>query len=225
MRVLVVDDEHNITGFLSVSLSREGHEVRVGYSAEEFLRQARAFHPDIILLDIMMPGEMSGLDALRLLRRESDVPVILITAKGEEVDKVLGLEYADDYVVKPFGVPEILARMRAVLRRARPHPEAPAGPIRAGDLLINPETREASFAGRLLPLTLTEYGILSALAAHPGRVFPRDELVERVWGPDVYVDPRTLDVHIRSLRRKLEPDPAEPAHLLTVRGVGFRYVG
>ena len=122
MRVLVVDDEHNITGFLSVSLSREGHEVRVGYSAEEFLRQARAFIADIILLDIMMPGEMSGLDALRLLRRESDVPVILITAKGEEVDKVLGLEYADDYVVKPFGVPEI----RAPTRRRRPAPSAPA---------------------------------------------------------------------------------------------------
>jgi DNA-binding response OmpR family regulator len=223
-KILVVDDERNITEFLRAALAREGYEVRLGFSAEDFLRQVRAWRPDLVLLDIMMPGEMSGLDALRLLRRDSDVPVILVTAKAEEAEKVLGLEYADDYVTKPFGVPEMLARLRAVLRRARPRTDERAEePILAGDLRIDPQTREVLFAGQTLGLTLTEYGLLSTLAAHPGRVFPREELIARVWGQDVYVDPRTLDVHIRSLRRKLEPDPAAPQYLLTVRGVGYRW--
>lgn len=224
-KVLVVDDECNITQVLRAALSREGYDVRLGNDAEEFLRLTRAWRPDIILLDIMMPGEMSGLDALRLLRRESDVPVILVSARDEEADRVLGLEYADDYIVKPFRMPETLARVRAVLRRIRSKPAGKIhSPIRAGDLCIDLETREVTCGGRLLQLTLTEFGILSALAAHPSRVLSRDELIASVWGPDVYIDPRTLDVHIRALRRKLERDPAAPEHLITVRGIGYRYV-
>ncbi len=224
MKVLVVDDEALITLNLETALAMVGHEVRVARDAEGLLAQARVWRPDIIVLDVVMPGKMNGLDALRFLRRESDVPVILMSALGQDHDKVLGLEYADDYLVKPFSSAELVARIRAVLRRADPRPqEASAGTIHAGELTIDQDACQAHYAGRPLSLTPTEYRILCLLAAHPGRVFSRDHLMERIWGHSAYVDPHALDVHIRGLRSKLEPDPARPLHVVTVRGMGFRY--
>ena len=225
MKVLVVDDDPVVTEAIQSVLRMEGYEVAVRNNGAGCIAEARAWRPDLVLLDIMMPGRMSGLDVLRVLRRDSDLPVILISARAEDSYKVLGLEYADDYLVKPFSMPEMLGRIRAVMRRAAPR--APAEPTHltpAGDLRINTETREVTHGKRQLTLTPLEFALLRVLAARPGRVFPRDELIAQVWGADVYVDPRTLAVHIRALRRKLEDDPARPEHLLTVRGVGFRYV-
>ncbi|NLC56537.1 MAG: response regulator transcription factor [Armatimonadetes bacterium] len=225
MKVLVVDDEVDLAEAVREVLSAEGFTVRLAHNAESGLALLRTWQPDAVLLDIMMPGSMTGLDALRALRPESDVPVILMSARGQEHDKVLGLEYADDYLVKPFSNAEMVARLRAVLRRAGARAADPsAGVSRAGELAINLETGEAVFGNRPLPLTPTEYRILSILAARPGRLYPRDELMARVWGEDAYVDPHALDVHIRGLRSKLEPNPSRPAHVVTVRGMGVRYV-
>lgn len=221
MKVLVVDDDPAISGSLRRVLQMEGYEVSVRDTATGCLAEVRAWRPDLILLDIMMPGGMTGLDALRILRKETDLPVILITAYSEDAYKVLGLEYADDYLVKPFSMPEMLGRIRAVMRRARLN-SARTAVVEVGDLRIDTETREVTLGGRIIPLTPKEFDILLVLASRPNRVFTRDELSERVWGPNEYVDPRTLAVHIGTLRRKLADDPKRPSRVLTVRGVGFR---
>jgi DNA-binding response OmpR family regulator len=221
MKVLVADDDPVITESLRRVLQMEGYEVSVRSSATGCLAEVRAWRPDLILLDIMMPGGMTGLDALRIMRKETDLPVILITGHSEDAYKVLGLEYADDYLVKPFSMPEMLGRIRAVMRRARPNSERVAV-VEAGDLRIEPETRQVTLAGQSVPLTPKEFDILLVLASRPNRVFTRDEIAERVWGPDEYVDPRTLAVHIGSLRRKLADDPKSPSRIMTIRGVGFR---
>lgn len=226
MKVLIVDDDDIITDALQEALERDSMEVRAAHDAEGFLAVARAWNPDMVLLDIEMPGSMTGLDALRMLRRESNVPVLLITGRAGDADKALGLEYADDYMVKPVSIVELRARIRAVLRRTSQQAgeKEERRVLYVGDLMVDLDAHEASFAGRALTLTATEFKILSVLAGSAGRVYPRDELIERVWGPGTYIDPHALDVHIGSLRRKLEPDPSCPAHLQTLRGVGFRYV-
>lgn len=225
MRVLVVDDEVLLAEALQEVLTQEGYEARTAASAEAGLALVRLWAPDLILLDIALPGGMSGFDLLRALRRDSDVPVILLSGRGGEADKVLGLEYADDYVVKPVGGAELVARVRALMRRAAPRarPEA-SGAIEVGALYVNLTSCEVALAGMPLSLTPTEFRILSVLAGQPGRVFSRDVLMARIWGEDAHVHPHTLDVHIRGLRRKLEPDPSSPVHIVTVRGMGFRYV-
>ena len=225
MHVLVVDDDSLITEALRDALATEGYIIRTAHDAAGCLSEARTWRPDIILLDIMMPGGMTGLDALRILRRESNVPVILMSARGRDHDKVLGLEYADDYVVKPFSSVEILARVRAVMRRTSTrHPEEPAGTIVVGDLTINAQTHEVHRDGRAVSLTPTEFRVLLVLTGRAGRLYTRQELIAGVWGGSTLVDPKALDVHIHGLRHKIEADPSNPAHVVNVRGEGFRYV-
>ncbi|HEX2999235.1 MAG TPA: response regulator transcription factor [Armatimonadota bacterium] len=223
MKVLLIDDDILVARNTQEILTLKGYEVRIGHSAEEFLALARAWDPAIVLLDVVMPGEMTGLDALRLFRKDSDVPVILVTGLKEDADKAIGLEYADDYLVKPFSHVELVARIGAVLRRAGKS-NTPPREIHAGALCINQETHTVTYNGKVLSLTPIEYKFLSTLSAQPNRVFSREALTESVWGVDVYVDPHTLDVHIAALRRKLEPDAKQPRHLITLRGLGFRYI-
>jgi two-component system response regulator MtrA len=223
MKVLVVDDEPVITDPIRTVLQMEGYQVCVRATAAACLVAVRTWRPDLILLDIMMPGGMTGLDALRIIRQETDLPVILITARSEDAYKVLGLEYADDYLVKPFTMPEMLSRIRAVMRRVHPRPAREAT-IEAGDLRIDLDARLVTLAGRVISLTPKEFDILLTLASRPNRVFTHEELAERAWGPNEYVSPRTLAVHVGAVRRKLGGGAGRPSPILTVRGVGFRFV-
>jgi DNA-binding response OmpR family regulator len=189
------------------------------------LELARRKRPDLVLLDVMMP-EMDGLEVCRRLRARSSVPIIMLTAKSEEIDKVLGLELgADDYITKPFSMREFRSRVKAALRRAgmaRPDDEEEP-PIEVRSLRIDPSKRAVSLDGKPITTTYVEFEILAALAANPGRVYTRDMLLSRVWGDSAYRDPRTIDVHIRHLREKLEADAKEPEYIFTVRGVGYRF--
>ena len=220
-RVLVVDDEPAIRESLAFALKREG----LGVLEAASLREARAQvdeKPDLIILDLVLP-DGNGLDFLRALRSGSDVPVIVLTSRDDETDRVLGLEMgADDYVLKPFSPREVTARVRAVLRRAvsRPAPEETA--LRAGAFSVDPRTRRASVAGSELALSRTEFNLLAVFLGSPGRVFERSQLLEAVWGSDVVVGDRTVDVHIKALRRKIEEAGGDPRALETVRGVGYR---
>jgi len=222
-RVLVVDDEPAIRESLAFALKRDGFGVLLASS----LKEARALQDeqaDLIILDLVLP-DGNGLDFLRWLRGQTDVPVIVLTSRDEETDRVLGLEMgADDYVVKPFSPREVAARVRAVLRRAvaRPQASEEEKPLRAGTLLIDPRTRKASVAGAELLLSRTEFNLLAAFLRSPGRVFERSQLLDAVWGSDVTVGDRTVDVHVKALRRKLEEAGGDSRVLETVRGVGYR---
>ena len=220
-RVLVVDDEPAIRESLAFALKREGFAVLEAAS----LREARALideQAELIILDLVLP-DGNGLDFLRALRSRSDIPVIVLTSRDDETDRVLGLEMgADDYVLKPFSPREVTARVRAVLRRAtsRPAPEQTA--LRAGAFSVDPRTRRASVASSELALSRTEFNLLTVFLGSPGRVFERSQLLELVWGSDVVVGDRTVDVHIQALRRKIEEAGGDPRALETVRGVGYR---
>ena len=220
-RVLVVDDEPAIRESLAFALKREGFAVLEAAS----LREARALideQAELIILDLVLP-DGNGLDFLRALRSRSDIPVIVLTSRDDETDRVLGLEMgADDYVLKPFSPREVTARVRAVLRRAtsRPAPEQTA--LRAGAFSVDPRTRRASVASSELALSRTEFNLLTVFLGSPGRVFERSQLLELVWGSDVVVGDRTVDVHIKALRRKIEEAGGDPRALETVRGVGYR---
>ncbi len=222
-RVLVVDDEPGIVELVQYNLEREGFLVSVEGDGIAALARAKADVPDLIVLDVMLPG-MSGLDVCRNLRQFTDVPVILLTARKDEVDRVLGLELgADDYVTKPFSPRELVARIKAILRRSAKPRESTDGLVSAHGLVINPERRNVAVDGREVGLTFTEFELLHIMARHPGRAFTRDELLARVWGEDYYGDVRTVDVHIRHLREKLEEGTATPRFIETVRGVGYRF--
>jgi DNA-binding response OmpR family regulator len=224
-RILLVDDEQSVQTLLAYPLRKEGYEVVPALDGLEALNRAANQTFDLIVLDVMLP-KVDGFEVCRQLRARSSTPIIMLTAKGEEFDKVLGLELgADDYITKPFSVREFRSRVKAVLRRADRGREEDIveEPIEEGDLLIDFERRSVHMDGGEVRLTYVEFEILAALARAPGRVFSRQALLERVWGDSAYRDPRTVDVHIRHLREKLEQDPREPEFIQTVRGVGYRF--
>ena len=227
-KILVVEDEENLLEALRYNLEREGYAVFTASDGETGLEIARSESPDLIILDIMLP-RMDGLEVCRILRRESGVLILMLTAKGEEVDRVVGLELgADDYVTKPFSVRELLARVKAMLRRSTgitgvQAGSADSGVLEAGDLALDTVAHTANIGGSELDLKPREFELLSLLMANPGRAFTRDQLLERLWGHDYIGDARTVDVHIRWLREKIEPEPGSPMRIITIRGVGYRF--
>lgn len=221
-KVLVVDDELAIVELVSYNLSREGFEVISECDGTNAVARAEKDHPDLIVLDVMLPS-MSGLEVCRSLRRVTDVPIIMLTARKEEMDRVLGLELgADDYVTKPFSPRELVARVKAILRRSQNKARDSEG-IEAKGLVVNPERREVWLHGTPLNLTFTEFELLHIMAQNPGRAFSREDLLAKVWGHDFFGDARTVDVHVRHLREKLQEDPTTPNFIETVRGVGYRF--
>ena len=222
-RVLVVDDDAKTVELVKLYLNRDGYKVLTAYNGVEALRLAREGHPDLIVLDLMLPG-IDGFEVCRTLRDESDVPIIMLTARTTDQDKLTGLGLgADDYVTKPFSPKELAARIRAVLRRL-PGERGPAE-IKRGEITVNFFKHEASLAGRALNLTTVEFKLLGVLVKEPGRVFSREQLIEKALGYDFEGFDRTIDVHILNLRRKLEPDPIHPRYIKTVYGAGYKFVG
>jgi len=223
-RILLVDDEESIQALLTYPLRKEGYEVVVASDGREGLDRFAESRFDLVVLDVMMP-RIDGIEVCRRLRARSQVPIIMLTARDDEVDKVLGLEIgADDYITKPFSVREFRSRVKAALRRTRFSGDEPAeGPIEAGALTIDPPRRQVTVRGEPVELTYVEFELLAALARSPGHVFDRAALLERIWGDSAYRDPRTIDVHIRHLREKIEAEPRTPEFLLTVRGAGYRF--
>ena len=221
--VLVVEDDPSIAMGLEMNLTAEGYRVLVADDGERGLELARAGGIDLIVLDVMLP-KLNGFELLRTLRGERHtMPVIMLSARGAEMDKVMGLELgAEDYVTKPFGLAELLARVKAALRREARHRSE--GAIRAGDLSIDAATREVRHDGNLVDLTATEFDVLLCLVESGGRVLSREQIQAKVWGPNHHGTPRTIDNFVLQLRNKLEKDPADPRHLVTVRGVGYRFV-
>jgi DNA-binding response OmpR family regulator len=227
--VLIVEDDQTLLDVLKYNLNKEGYQVLTAADGTQAVETARSKKPDLIILDVMLP-KMDGYEVCRILRGEMTVPILMLTAKTEEIDKVVGLELgADDYMTKPFSMRELLARVRAMLRRAEMMKkeamvsERTSPPFRVGDLEIDTSRRRVSRAGVIMDLSRTEFALLEFLARNQGQVFSRDHLLERVWGYDYAGDTRTVDVHIRWLRQKIEVDPAHPQHLLTVRGVGYKF--
>jgi len=222
-KVLVVDDEPDIAELVVYNLRKEGFEVSSAPDGEEALARIRKGTFDFIILDLMLPG-IKGMELCRILRNDpktKDLPVIMLTAKGDEVDRILGLETgADDYLAKPFSPRELVARVKAVLRRTGERP-AGAGAIRIGDLLINRETYSVSKGGKPLALSSTEFKLLLYLVERKGKVFSRDQLLDAVWKDEAFVEPRTVDVHIRRLRTQIEDDPSVPKYIKTRRGIGY----
>ena len=225
-RILVVDDEPPIVDVLVYSLERASYEVLIARDGKEALDKARGEDPDLIILDLMLPY-LDGLEVCRALRRERDVPIIMLTARDSEVDRVVGLELgADDYVVKPFSVRELVARVGSVLRRAAPRgPEASTEPVRVGNLTVDVARHEASWQGTEVTLTALEFELLHALAQHAGQVLSREQLLGLVWGYDYYGDLRVVDAAIKRLRSKLHQVAPEDDPILTVRGVGYKLAG
>jgi DNA-binding response OmpR family regulator len=220
--ILVVDDEPEIVRFVRAYLENAGYRVVTASEGQEALFVARHEKPDLVILDLMMPG-MGGWDFFRRYRQERDTPVIMLTARVEESDQVLGLELgADDYVTKPFSPRALVARVRAVLRRAQGEP-APAAVLRSGEIVLDREAHAVTVGGQAVALTPTEFDLLEVLMATPGRVFTRPELLDRVLGDEADVFERTIDAHVKNLRRKIEPDPAEPRYVLTARGAGYKF--
>jgi len=224
-RILLVDDEQPIQTLLSFPLQRDGYEVVMAGDGQEALTRFSEQPFDLVVLDLMLP-KVDGLEVCRRMRARSAVPIIMLTAKSEEIDKVLGLELgADDYITKPFSMREFRSRVKAALRRsgmARTDSDDER-PIEVRGLRIDPGKRTVARDGEVVQTTYVEFEILAALARSPGRVFTRDMLLARVWGDSAYRDPRTIDVHIRHLREKLETEPKHPELILTVRGVGYRF--
>jgi DNA-binding response OmpR family regulator len=224
-RILLVDDEQSVQTLLAYPLNKEGYEVVTARDGREALDRFAEQRFDLVVLDIMLPT-LDGIEVCRRMRSRSRVPIIMLTAKDDEIDKVLGLEIgADDYITKPFSVREFRSRVRAALRRSEMVGGRPGGeePIVIGGLKIDFERRAVSMRDEDLRLTYVEFEVLAALARSPGRVHTREMLLEQVWGDSAYRDSRTIDVHIRHLREKLERDPRSPEYLLTVRGVGYRF--
>ena len=225
--VFVVEDEESFIEALEIGLKREGLKVHVARDGAEALSMFDGVKPDIVLLDVMLP-KLSGTDVCRELRKKSQVPIIMVSAKGSEIDTVVGLEVgADDYIVKPYRLRELVARIRAALRRSSLTPteidEVGYGTVRIGDISIDPEQHVVTVRGTVTKLPLKEFELLYVLIANAGRVMTRETLIDRVWGTDYYGDTKTLDVHIKRLRSKIEADPANPSQVVTIRGLGYKY--
>ncbi|MEP7214716.1 MAG: response regulator transcription factor [Anaerolineaceae bacterium] len=226
-RILVVEDEETLLFALAHNLQHAGYTVLTAARGDDGLKLARDQKPDLIVLDVMLPG-VDGIQVCRLLRRDSTVPIIMLTALGGEGDRVAGLDTgADDYLPKPFGMRELLARVRALLRRTAPHStEALIAPVVAtGDLALDPERRELARGGKVVRMKPKEFDLLLFFAQHRGRVFSREQILNEVWGHDFYGGPRTVDVHVRWLRQKIETDAGNPLRLRTVRGSGYLFEG
>jgi DNA-binding response OmpR family regulator len=224
LRILVIEDDESITLGLCMNLEAEGYEVSIAMDGDEGLSRARVDPPDLMILDVMLP-KVNGFEVVRTLRAEGcTVPIIMLSARGAEMDKVMGLELgAEDYITKPFSLAELFARVTAVLRRDRIARPSSDGVVRAGELEINSATRQVKRNGELVALTATEFEVLWCLVHAAGRVLTREQILARVWGPGHHGTPRTIDNFLAQLRSKLEVDPADPRHLLTVRGVGYRF--
>jgi two-component system, OmpR family, response regulator RegX3 len=222
--VLVVEDEESFIEALNVGLAREGFRVQIARDGADALEMFDAVRPDVVLLDVMLP-KISGIDVCRELRKRSRVPIIMVTAKGSEIDTVVGLEVgADDYVTKPYRIRELVARMRAVMRRSAEREEdLPFDAMQVGDVALDPERHEVRIRGELTRLPLKEFELLHVLLANAGRVMTREQLIDRVWGSDYVGDTKTLDVHVKRLRSKVETDPAHPERIVTIRGLGYKY--
>ncbi|GAA6527388.1 response regulator transcription factor [Intrasporangium sp. DVR] len=222
-RILIVEDEVSFSDPLSYLLRKEGYDVAVAETGPDGLAEFDKNGADLVLLDLMLPG-LSGIDVCRALRQRSSVPVIMLTAKDSEIDKVVGLEIgADDYVTKPYSSRELLARVKAVLRRLAEPEDLLPPTIEVGPVRMDVERHTVSVNGRPTPLPLKEFELLEMLLRNAGRVLTRMQLIDRVWGSDYVGDTKTLDVHIKRLRAKLEPDPANPVHIVTVRGLGYKF--
>jgi two-component system response regulator RegX3 len=225
--VLLVEDEESFVDALLVGLKREGFRVEVARDGYEAIERFDIVRPDIVLLDVMLP-RISGIDVCRQLRKKTQVPIIMVTAKGSEIDTVVGLEVgADDYVTKPYRIRELVARMRAVLRRnaatTTPVADISIGSIVVGDVSLDPDEHRVLVDGEPMSLPLKEFELLHLLLATAGRVLPREVLIDRVWGTDYVGDTKTLDVHVKRLRSKIEADPANPTRIVTIRGLGYKY--
>ncbi|MDE0614113.1 MAG: response regulator transcription factor [bacterium] len=225
-RVLIVEDEESFVEALTVGLTREGFTVNVARDGKEALDLFNSYSPDIVLLDVMLPL-VSGVDVCRQIRSSSQVPIIMVTAKGEEIDAVVGLEVgADDYVTKPYRLRELISRMRSLLRRSRWTAESETlqgDVIEVGDVTVDPERHEVFVRGEPIELPLKEFDLLELLLTNAGRVLTRDALIDQVWGSDYVGDTKTLDVHIKRLRSKIEDDPSNPCRIVTIRGLGYKY--
>jgi len=223
--ILVVEDERDIADLVKYHLEKAGFPARVMGDGKQALDLIARDHPDLLILDLMLPG-LDGLEVCRRLRGNTatrSIPIIMLTAKAEEVDRIVGLEMgADDYVPKPFSPRELVARVKAVLRRTTAPPPTAEAPLAAGDLHLDPARHEATKGGRALSLSAVEFRLLEFLIRHRGRVYTRTQLLDQVWGQDRFVEPRTVDVHIRRLRQKVEDDPTRPTLILTVRGLGYK---
>ena len=222
--ILLVDDEDSVQKLLAYPLERDGFRVLQARDGEEALARFAVEHVDLVVLDLMLP-KLDGLEVCKRLRAESEVPIIMLTARDDELDKVVGLELgADDYITKPFSIREFRSRVRALLRRASAgRSNGQQDVISAHGLTIDVGRRSVEIAERPVQLTYVEFELLRTLASHPGRVYSRRMLLESLWGAADYREPRTIDVHVRHLREKLEADPADPEYILTVRGVGYRF--
>ena len=227
-KILVVEDDVNLLETLKYNLRKEGYDVATASDGEQALEVARREKPDLLILDIMLP-KMSGFEVCRILRKEMTVPILMLTAKANEMDKIVGLEIgADDYMTKPFSMRELLARVRAMLRRSKiteATSAAESGPLKIGDLKVDISRHRVSLSETALELSPKEFDLLVFLAKNKGLVFSREQLLEKVWGYDYAGGTRTVDVHIRWLRRKIEADPARPKYIITVRGTGYKLEG
>jgi len=222
-RILIVEDEVSFSDPLSYLLKKEGYDVAVAETGPDGLAEFDKNGADLVLLDLMLPG-LSGVDVCRALRQRSSVPVIMLTAKDSEIDKVVGLEIgADDYVTKPYSSRELLARVKAVLRRLAEPEDLLPSTLEAGPVRMDVERHTVSVQGRSASLPLKEFELLEMLLRNSGRVLTRMQLIDRVWGSDYVGDTKTLDVHVKRLRAKIEPDPANPVHIVTVRGLGYKF--
>jgi DNA-binding response OmpR family regulator len=220
--VLVVDDEKTLVKALTFNLEKEGFRVEQAYDGEEALQKVFALKPDIVVLDLMLP-QVDGFEVCRRIRKKTDVPIIMLTARSEDIDKVLGLELgADDYLTKPFNSRELVARIKAILRRSLFREEETKKNIQIGNLQVDLLQHRVRLSGKDIGLTSKEFALLSFLVANAGNVYSREQLLEQVWGYDYYGDVRTVDVHIRHLREKLEQDPGNPNLILTVWGTGYK---
>lgn len=225
--ILIVEDDPNLLHTLQYNLNQEGYATLTATDGEAGLRMASRMSPDLVILDVMLPG-LDGFEACRILRRQSEAPVIMLTARGEEVDRLRGLEHADDYVTKPFSMPELLARVRNLLRRASSQASDFAGRseiIRSEDLTIDQISHSVTLGDKTLDMKPREFSLLTLLASNKGRAFTRNQILERLWGHDYIGDSRTVDVHVRWLREKIELDPSKPRRIVTIRGLGYRFDG
>lgn len=223
MKVLLVDDEPTILETVENKLRKEGYSVFTAESAEDGLRLYKQVKPDLLILDVMLP-QRSGFELCKVIRRDSSTPIIFLTAKADEDARVAGLELgADDYVTKPFNLTELAARVRAILRRTSA--DKPLEPLESGNIRIDPGRHEVTVGGEAVAFSPKEFSLLYFFMKNPGQVFSRDSLLDRVWGQDHYVSSRTVDVHVRWLRERMEIDASNPTRLVTVRGVGYRFMG